>query len=521
MRAEATGGGLPIHREVTPSFAASAGADAGVEDLEKARAADLWRSAHRYATILLVSAVRHRPPLVGVAVSIVSVAAITGLIYALREVTPAVSTGVVYLMPVLLVSSIWGLWLGLFTSLASTAAFNFFHLAPEGSFDIAAPEHWVALVVFFVAAVVTSTLTNAARVREAEAERRRLEADLAADMARLVLGGSSMEGALRAVAERMAAVFEIAAVRIELRWIDSDGQSRAIPLVVEGERVGTVLVSRDLDGATEQALRQRVIPELATLVAAARRRDELENEVVETKALRRSDVVQKALLRSVSHDLRSPLTAITTAVRGMGSDTLSEHARLELTAVAEAETGRLSHLVENLLDLSRLQVGTVEPRCEWCSVDEIARAAVASVTAPAAGFDMELRDDLPPLRVDAAQLERALANVLENCARYAGEAPVTVRAQTGGSWLVLRISDRGPGIQPEELESVFEPFHRSEEHTHGGSGLGLAIARGFVEANGGRLRAESHRGEGTTFVFRLPVPSEARAHAELAGQLRR
>jgi two-component system, OmpR family, sensor histidine kinase KdpD len=458
--------------------------------------------------------------LVGLAVSVASVATITGLNYGLREVTPAVSTGVVYLMPVLLVSSIWGLWLGLFTSLASTAAFNFFHLAPEGKFDIAAPEHWVALVVFFVAAVVTSTLTNAVRVREEEAERRRLEADLAADMARLVLGGSSMDSALRAVAERIARVFEIAAVTIELRWIDSHGRSKAIPLVVEGDRVGTVLVPTDLDGATEEALRQRVVPELATVVAAARRRDELEDEVVETKALRRSDAVQKALLRSVSHDLRSPLTAITTAVRGMGSDTLSEQARLELTAVAASETARLSRLVENLLDLSRLQAGNVEPRSEWCSVDEITRAAVASLTAPPAGFEVDLRDDLPSLRADAAQLERALANVLENCARYAGQAPVTVRAQSGGSWLVLRVSDRGPGIDRNELESIFEPFHRSDEQPYGGSGLGLAIARGFVEANGGRLRAESHRGEGTTFVFRLPVPSKTHLHAELAGQLR-
>lgn len=230
--------------------------------------------------------------------------------------------------------------------------------------------------------------------------------------------------------------------------------------------------------------------------------------------------MQKALLRSVSHDLRSPLTAITTAVRGMRSETLSEQARIELTAVAETETERLSRLVEDLLDLSRLQVGNIEPRSEWCSVDEIARAAVTSLTAPAAGFDVELRDDLPSLRADAAQLERAFANVLENCARYAGQEPVTVRAQSAGSWLVLRVSDRGPGIDPDQLEIVFAPFQRSDEQPHGGSGLGLAIARGFIEANGGRLRAESHPGEGTTFVFHLPVPSEARVHAQLAGQLR-
>lgn len=448
--------------------------------------------------------------------SVAAVAAITALNYALRELTPAVSTGVVYLLAVLLVSSYWGLWLGLFTAVTSTAAFNFFHLAPEGAFDIATPEHWVALAVFFVAAIVTSTLTNAVRAREEEAERRRAEADLAAEMARLVLGGSSIDVSLASVGERIAAAFGLADVKIELRWVDSDERNKAIPLIVEGDRVGTALVPTAADAAAREALRERVIPELATLVAEVRRRGQLEQQVIETEALKRSDAVQKALLRSISHDLRTPLTAITTAVRGMSSTTLSDEARLELTSVAASETARLSRLVENLLDLSRLEAGNMEPRSEWCSVDEIMREAVRAMAEPIAGFDVLLPDDLPSLRADAAQLERAFANVLDNSARFAGQAPVTVRALCSGAWLVVRIGDQGPGIAPKELEQIFEPFHRSAEHDSDGSGLGLAIARGFVEANGGRLRAESQPGEGSTFVFQLPVPRQARMRVPVA-----
>jgi two-component system sensor histidine kinase KdpD len=444
-------------------------------------------------------------------VAVASVAAITGLVYGLREVMPVVSTGVAYMLAVLLVSSYWGLWLGLLTSVASALVFNFFHIPPTDRFTIAEAENWVALGVFLVAAVVTSTLADAARARAEEAEHRRREADLSAEMARVLLGGSSLEDSLRAVGQRIAAALGLASVTVELSWIDSDQRGKALPLIVGGNRVGTVLMPKDADPAALDALRDRVVPALETLVAAAKRRGELEAQLIETKALRRSDVVQKALLRSVSHDLRSPLTAITTAAGGLESDTLSEEARRELASVVASESARLSRLVEDLLDLSRLQAGSAEPRSDWCSVEEIVRAAVDSVPAPPGGFDVTLAEQLPLLSCDAAQLERAVANVLENSSRFAGSQPVAVRAQAAGRSLTLRVSDRGPGIPKDELERIFEPFYRSCEQPAGGSGLGLAIARGFVEANGGRLRADSLPGQGTTFVFRLPVPSEARA----------
>ncbi len=434
-----------------------------------------------------------------------SVALVTAIIFGLRELVPVVSTGVVYMLAVLFVSSFWGLWLGLLTALLSAAAFNFFHIPPTGRFTIADGENWVALGVFFVAAAVISGLAGAARARADEAERRRAEADLTAEMARILLGGAEVDESLRTAGRRIATAFGLSSVGIELAWADSDERRRALPLIVDGSRVGTVLVPRDTEPAVLDALQDRVVPGLETLVVAARKRDELETQVIETKALRRSNVVKTAVLRSVSHDLRSPLTAITTAAGGLNSETLSAESREELTSVIALESERLARLVDNLLDLSRLQAGGVEARPDWVSIEEVLRAAVETVQRPPGGFDVQIDPELPLIQADAGQLERALANVLDNAGRYAAGAPVTVRARNSGRQLLLRIGDRGPGIAREELERIFEPFHSAGEHS--GTGLGLAIARGFVEANGGRMRAESLPGQGTTIVLTLPVPA--------------
>lgn len=435
-----------------------------------------------------------------------SVALVTVVIFGLRELVPVVSTGVVYMLAVLFVSSFWGLWLGLFTAFLSAAAFNFFHIPPTGGFTVSDGQNWVALAVFLVAAAVISGLAGAARARAEEAERRRSEADLAAEMARTLLGGAELEESLRTAGRRIASAFGLSSVSIELSWADSDARLRALPLIVGGARVGTVMVPRDTEPDVLEALQDRVVPALETLVAAARKREELETQVIETKALRRSNVVKTAVLRSVSHDLRSPLTAITTAAEGLGSSTLSPESRDELTSVIALESARLARLVDNLLDLSRLQAGGVESRADWVSVEEIVGAAIETVAAPPGGFDVQIGADLPLVQADGGQLERALANVLDNAGRHGAGQPVTVRARRTGQQVLLRIGDRGPGMAREELERIFEPFHSAGDHS--GTGLGLAIARGFVEANGGRIRAESLPGQGTTIVVALPVPAE-------------
>ena len=441
----------------------------------------------------------HRGVASGLLAAVISVTAITVAIYGLRELVPVLSTGVVYMLAVLLL-----------TAVLSAAAFNFFHLPPEGRFSIAEGENWVGLAMFFVAAAVTSTLAGAARARAREADRKRAEADLTAEMARLLLSGESLERSLENVGQRIANALELPSVAVDSSWIASDERRRALPLIADGSRVGTVIVPADIGAAALEALEHRVVPALETLLGAARSRDQLEAQLIETETLRRANVVKTTLLRSVSHDLRSPLTAIATAGGGLQSPTLSDEQRRELASVVIAESARLERLVRNLLDLSRLQAGGAEPRADWCSIEELVQAAVDSVPARPGTFDIELDPDLPLLRADAAQLERALANVLENAARFAGTEPVSVRGRLVGQDVLLRIKDRGPGVRREDLERIFEPFYRTGKN-HAGSGLGLAIARGFVEVNVGRIRAESQAGQGTCFVvrFRAPVNSIA------------
>jgi two-component system, OmpR family, sensor histidine kinase KdpD len=356
-----------------------------------------------------------------------------------------------------------------------------------------------------IAAAVTSTLAGAARARAREADRKRAEADLTAEMARLLLSGESLEDSLERVGRRIADAFELPSVAVDSSWTASDERRRALPLITDGSRVGTVMVPADIDAASLAALERRVVPALETLLGAARRRDQLEAQLIETETLRRANVLKTTLLRSVSHDLRSPLTAIATAAGGLESRTLSDEQRRELASVVVAESARLERLVRNLLDLSRLQAGGAEPRADWCSIEEVVQAAVDSVPARLGTFDIELDADLPLLRSDAAQLERALANVVENAAHFAGTQPVTIRGRLVGQVVLLRIKDRGPGIRGQDLERIFEPFYRAG-NSHVGSGLGLAIARGFIEANGGSIHAESAPGQGTCFVVRFKAP---------------
>jgi two-component system sensor histidine kinase KdpD len=443
---------------------------------------------------------------VGLAVAAIAVAVCTALIYPLRTVAPAVSLGVVYLLGVLVVSTIWGLRLGIVTSLASAAAFSFFHLPPVGHFTIGDSRDWVALAAFLTTAVATSTVAELARARAEEAQARRQEADLAAEMARMLLRGDDLERALPTVSQRLARALGLPSAAIELAAVAGDERRVALALRDADRQLGTLVVPADLDDAVLERLRAHLVPSLEALLAAALDRDALLREVVETSALRRSDVLKTALLRSVSHDLRSPLTAILTAAGALASPRLSAAEHEGLVADIGGEAMRLSRLVDDLLDLSRLEAQAAEPRLEWCSIEDVLLAAVDDVAAGPSAFALSIDPELPLIRADAAQLERAFANLLENASRHSGGHAVSVRARAVRTRILVRVVDRGPGVSRRDAERIFEPFYRSGSgNGHRGSGLGLAIVRGFVEANGGRVWVESLPGQGTAFVVELPL----------------
>ena len=451
--------------------------------------------------------------LIGIAAAVVSVAAATAAIYPLKSLAPVVSLSVVYLPAVLLVSAVWGLWLGLATALLSAAAFNFFHLPPVARFTIADSRNWVALGAFILVAVAVSTIAELARNRAIEADRRRAEADLAAALARELLGGSETAGALSATARQVAAALGLRSASIELGIAAGDSRRRAFALSgADGVQVATLLVPRELAGDAEERLRTYVAPALGALVAIALRRDALQAEAVETAALRRSDDVKTAVLRAVSHDLRTPVTAIVAAGHALGSDSLTPGERSELSDAVVEEGEQLAALVDKLLDLSRLQAGRAEPRRDWVSLEDVVLAARDGLPDSGGEVRLSIEPDVPPVRADAVHLERAFANLLENALRYSSGLPVSVHIRRSGSRVVVRVVDQGPGIGPAERARIFEPFYRgpaSRGEPRSGSGLGLAIAKGFVEANGGTIAVDSLPGQGSSFVVSLPIEQPA------------
>ncbi len=460
---------------------------------------------------------------VGVLVSLLAVAIATAAIYGLKEVAQVNTLSVVYVPAVLLVSTYWGVVQGLLCSLVSAAAFNFFHVPPTGRFTIADGRNWVSLAAFVVVALVVSAVAELARSRALEADRRRHEADLAAAMARELLLGEDTQRALGSTARRVAEALGLTSAAILTGPLaDADASELARRLVLplrgaDGEPVGTLLVPREVDAETQLRLTDQVAPTLAALVAIARRRDALQAQRVQTEALRRSDDIKTALLRAVSHDLRTPLTSVVAAGHALGSPTLAPEDRAELSGSVVSEATRLADLVDKLLDLSRLQAGAAPPHTDWVSIEELVTTAAEARAGEPLDYTLAVDPDVPEIRADAAQLERALANLLENAHRYGGGTPVHVHVRTVGDQVLVSVVDHGPGIDPAEQPRIFEPFYRVPAARRGGgeagvgSGLGLAIVKGFIEANGGTISVRSLPGQGTSFTVALPIaePSQA------------
>ena len=251
--------------------------------------------------------------------------------------------------------------------------------------------------------------------------------------------------------------------------------------------------------------RERADRALSELAALAEERDRMQAEMVEAEALRRSDELKTALLRSISHDLRTPLTSIIAGGAALGSASVTAEERDELSEAIVAEGERLSRLVENLLDMSRIEAGKAEPHREPIDLGEVLEAAREAI-ARSGPVRLELDRDLPLVEADAAQLERAFANLLENAVRHGGGRPVLVRSRRVADKITVRVVDQGPGIPQSEWQRIFEPFQHGEETGGGGgAGLGLAIAKGFVEANGGEIAVDSVPGQGSSFVVSMPV----------------
>jgi two-component system sensor histidine kinase KdpD len=409
---------------------------------------------------------------------------VTALIALLEPHVPVLSLGVLYLFAVLPVAVLWGTPLALAVSIASMLAFNWFFLPPKHSFHLSDSENWLALAVYSATAIVVGWLAARARRRSEDAEQGRRESHVLAEAAAALVRGTTEERTLEKIAEPLAAALRVEALRLV------PGEQAAAP----GERalsmrdVATVLVDETF--AVDEAAAARLLPALGALFSVYA-------EALDAEALRRSDALKTALLRSVSHDLRSPLTAILASAGALANPELQldDDDRAELTHAIRSEAGRLDHVVGDLLDFSRLEAGAAEPHRELWTADEL----VAQALNGDARVRVELDESAPPVRVDGPQVERALANLIDNALKYSPpEAPVVVRVEHGATELRIHVVDHGPGIRGADRARLFEPF------TGEGTGLGLAIARGFAELNGGAVWAQDDP-TGGHFVLALPT----------------
>ena len=444
----------------------------------------------------------------GVVASVAAVGLTTGAIAVLETFVPVLSLGSLYVFAVIPVAIVWGLAFAVGVSLVSMLVFNFVFLPPVHSFTLSDSRNWLALAVYVVTSVVVSEL--AARLR-----RRATESALLAEIARSLLERGSVSDELDQIAAGAARALGAGEARIELgeQSPAAAGATDVTPLIVGARQVGTISLK-----GSRWPYRQSsspLLPALASLLAVAIEQERLGREALEAEALRRSDSLKTALLRSVSHDLRSPLMTILTSAAALARTDLSlaDEDREELLAGILSEAQRLDRLVSNLLELSRLQAGAATPEPQVWTADSLVVQALSSLGPSADRVDVTFSDASLAVRVDALQIERVLANLIENAIKYSPDHAARVLVSSTSREVLVRVVDRGPGLAPAEMERVFEPFQRGSVGQAPGAGLGLAIARGFAEANGGRVWVESRAGQGATFVLALPTAEIAEEDA--------
>ena len=414
------------------------------------------------------------------------------------------------------VALVGGLLPALLGAVVGFLTLNYFFTPPVRTLTVSEPRNLLALVVFVAVAAAVATVVDRASRRTADALRARAEAATMSGLSRSVLTG---QDTAEAVVERLRETFGQDAVSLLERgdtgWTvlaSSGAPCAATP--DEGDsrvRVDDTHVLA-LCGQPLRASDQRVLEAFAVqtgLVLEYRRLRERDERAAN---LERAEATSLALLRAVSHDLRTPLATMRASVDGLLSPGISDDDRRELVRSVGDSAEQLERLIDDLLDLSRLQSGLIHPVLRTRSLDEVLPLAVAGHAPDVVRLEVE--EPAPLVTTDAGLLERVVANLVGNAVRHAPGSPVRVLAHVLPETVEVIVVDRGPGIPPEERERVFEPFQRLDDTTAGGLGLGLAVARGLTEALGGTLSAEDTPGGGLTMVLSLPraVPTTD-AHA--------
>jgi two-component system sensor histidine kinase KdpD len=461
------------------------------------------------------------------------------------------------LLVVLATATVGRLMTSSIIAVLGTLALNFFFLPPVGTLTIADPENWVALVVFLIVAVIGSHLSAAAEARAREAVARRDELTRLFDLTRDVLLTTETTGAFDALARYVSRRFEMPKVAVclpgEHGWdiyqggredatvdtsvldeaiarargtLEFNAHTRTYGGYVEvraGREVLSIVPLRHgtrpigLLAAAAPATDPGTLDAVAGVVAIAIERTQFLAERDAAEIVRQKGELAATLLASLSHDLKTPLTAIKVAVENLCAE-LPANQRRAQAAVAASEIDRLTRLFQDILDMARIDASALQVERQWVTPDDIVDAACASVRHALEGRTLRIDADADvEVEVDPRLTSAALSHLLENAARYApAGAAIAVVGRAAHAGLEISVTDEGPGLDPGELDHLFERFYRGRAAREGapGTGMGLAITRGLLAAAGGQVWAENVTGAGARFSIAIPAAVRAVSHAD-------
>jgi two-component system sensor histidine kinase KdpD len=445
--------------------------------------------------------------LLGWASAVVLPLVLAAVLHAFEDTDDLPMAMLALLAATVVVALVGGLLPALLASVVAFLTLNFVFTPPTGTFTIGQPRNILVLVTFVALAVSVATVVDRASRRAADALRARTEAATMSGLSRSVLTG---QDTAEAVVERVRETFGQESVSLLTRtpagW-QVTASTGATPCATSPDRGDTRAVVDDdhvlaLCGPPLQASDQRVLEAFAIQASLVLEYRRLRERDLRAAALEKADATSTALLRAVSHDLRTPLAVMRAAVDGMLAPGVPDDDRRELVATVDSSAAQLEHLIDDLLDLSRLQSGLVTPRMVTRSLDEVLPLALAG--QPPGAVRLEVAESTPLVETDAGLLERVVANLVSNAVRHSAGTPVRVLAHVLPASVEVIVVDQGPGVPASVRERMFEPFQRLGDRSAGGLGLGLAVARGLTEALGGTLEAEDTPGGGLTMIVTLP-----------------
>lgn len=445
------------------------------------------------------------------------------------------TVGFTLLLYILLIASAWGLRYAVVISLTAAVCYNYFFLPPIGAFTIADSQNWIALLAFLATALIGSNLSNRIRRGAAESDSRRRELELLYDFGQRLLSTESAAELPKCIPQNIVSAFRTRGAALYLLSGDRVFLSNPRDVAVTTDQLRnavygstgyeslaphTALLSLSVGvrpiGAisVEGNLPSRVTLEAMTsLVAIALESASAVEQLARADAANESERLRSALLDSVTHDLRTPLTSIKASVTTLLTlETLTPQARLELLTVIDEESDRLNHLIAQAMEMARLDAREVQPQLARHSLAACIDAAFALIPHLRDRVEVRLAPALPDVTVDRDMIAKVLVHLIENAAKYSPpDEPIFITAELEGPLLSVSVADRGDGIEPMEQSMIFSKFYRGQGQrfrTHG-SGMGLAISKAIVEANGGSIRVTSQPGSGSVFTVSLPAASPA------------